>query len=160
MDDLVDFGPSFHSRFNCLPFMGGRMNSFILRLATILKAPRAPPILKPEAKECVRFANRCRELSLRGDLKAVWFSVTNEYSGKTNKLFGCLMWAMGRIPGCPDYIFLWKRGCGCIEMKSAKGVLQPNQKVFKEWCETMDVPYVVCRSAEEALLILAKWEVL
>jgi hypothetical protein len=136
------------------------MNFFIPRLSKILSYARIPYRVKPEARECILFANLCREASLKGELKAVWFSVTNEYSGGHNPVFGAVMGAMGRIRGSPDYVFLWNDGCACIEMKSQKGKLTPNQKIFKEWCETKHVPYVVCYTVTEAFEKLREWNLI
>lgn len=132
----------------------------IADLYSLLKSPKSPSQLKPEARECVAFASFCRANSLTGDLSAVWFSVPNEFSGNKRPVFGTLQSAMGRINGAPDYIFMWGNGCGFIEMKSATGKMQPNQKIFKAWCEQNNVAYEICRSSEEAVNVLRKWKCL
>jgi len=136
------------------------MRFFIARLSKILAYGSVPYRVKPEARECILFANLCRTASLKEELKAVWFSVTNEYSGKHNPIFGAVMGAMGRIRGAPDYVFMWEGGCACIEMKSEKGRLSANQKIFKEWCETKNVTYVVCYTAQEAFEKLRDWKLI
>ena len=72
------------------------------------------------------------------------------------------MRCMGLVPGAPDYVFLSKTGTLAIEVKTKSGKLSENQKVFREWCETLAIKYVVCRSVEECQEIIKKtaglWE--
>lgn len=46
-----------------------------------------------------------------------------------------------------------------IEVKKEKGILSPEQKLFREWVLTTEAIYGVARSVEDALLIIQdKWD--
>jgi len=101
----------------------------------------------PEAVICIDLANWLRIETLAGRLRAVWFHVPNE--GRRSWRQGRIMRCMGLIPGAPDYVFLGKTDTLAIEVKTKTGTLSENQKVFKTWCSTIGIDYVVCRSVEE-----------
>jgi hypothetical protein len=114
----------------------------------------------PEAVICIDLANWLRIETLAGRLRAVWFHVPNE--GRRSWRQGRIMRCMGLVPGAPDYVFLGKTDTLAIEVKTKSGKLSENQKVFREWCETLAIKYVVCRSVEECQEIIKKtaglWE--
>jgi hypothetical protein len=110
-----------------------------------------------ESAICVEFVNRLKDLTFDGILKAVWLHVANEWIGEKRPLYGMLLGAMGKIAGCPDYVFLWNGGCGFIEVKIPGGELSPTQKLFKKWCEYAGVKHEVIYSADEGIAVLNRW---
>lgn len=95
-----------------------------------------------------------------------------------------VMGAMGYIPGTPDlwlacppmfYRRQWpfgvmevkvpggepaivKRGDAFAVGKSARGELQTEQRVFRDWCHGNGLPWACARSVEEAMAALKEWE--
>ena len=116
--------------------------------------------LKEEAAIQREFVQFCTTLTLQNRLKAVWTSIANENSNNKHPVFGSMLKSLGKIKGAPDMVFLWKDGCGFIEFKSPKGKLSTNQKVFKDWCGSLQVKYKLARSCVEATEILVEWGVL
>jgi hypothetical protein len=114
--------------------------------------------LGTEESMCVEFADLLRINTINGSLRAVWTHVPNE--GKRGWLVALIMRAMGMIPGCPDYIFLWQTGSGVIEFKAPKGKIQPNQKDFKEWCDNAGIRHAYCYNLDAAVEVLRAWNVL
>lgn len=110
--------------------------------------------LGPETQECIKFFHACKAYAIEGKLKATWTHISNENSNNSQKAFGIVQKAMGKIPGSPDYVFLGKNKSCWIEFKSEKGKLSENQKLFQEWCNFIDVPYYVVKSITEAENIL------
>lgn len=118
------------------------------------------PIVKRAEKEhgeCVKLAKFLQKETRQGRFNTVWFHVANEFAGKQRPVWGALLKAMGKLAGVADYIFMWEGGCGCIEMKYAKGKQSQSQKDFAQWCEDNGVLYEVCYSHEEALDVLKQW---
>lgn len=123
--------------------------------------------LGPEERECVAFANRLRQLSITGELRAVWTHIPNELAGASDKTQSNLAKiryaigkAMGMVAGAADYVFLAESGSFCIEMKSSTGKQTANQSDFQAWCEMIGVPYAIARSAAEAEECLQRWQLL
>ncbi len=88
----------------------------------------------------------------------VWFHVPN--GGKRGRLEAAIFHGLGVRAGAADLIFLWRGGCGCIELKQARGPLSRAQHEFKEKCERLDVPYAVARSVAEVEARLLEWGLL
>lgn len=109
--------------------------------------------LKPEQKICVEFANAMRELSLGNKLPFIWFHVPNEFIPPTRKnySFDLKQKHMGKITGTPDYCFVGKERSFFIEFKAGKAVQTPQQKLFDEWCDSVDVEYLLYRSSQSAI---------
>jgi hypothetical protein len=63
---------------------------------------------------------------------------------------------MGVVPGAPDWVFIRQNDAFAIfiELKTAVGSLSPNQIRFKDWCDSLNVLYYVCRSWKEVKKIL------
>lgn len=84
------------------------------------------------------------------DIEGLFFAVPN--GGARNAWTAKLMQDEGVRKGVADLVLLLPR-CGfgalCIEMKSAKGRLQPEQKRFWELCQEWNIKYCVCRSFGE-----------
>jgi hypothetical protein len=116
--------------------------------------------LKPEDLICTKFAAKLFALSIERKFKCIWLHVPNEFAGDKRPVWGMVQRTIGKMIGAPDYVFLWPKGCGCIEFKTPKGRLSDKQKAFKEWCEDVGVPYVVVTSEEEGWLILKEWGLL
>jgi hypothetical protein len=113
--------------------------------------------LKGEHAECYKLACFLRAETRHGSFKAVWLHIVNEFAGKERPVWGALLRGLGRLTGAPDYIFMWSGGCGAIEMKTQTGKLSAMQKLVKKWCDDVGVPYVVCRSHQEAVDVLVGW---
>jgi hypothetical protein len=62
---------------------------------------------------------------------------------------------MGVKAGCPD-IILMKRGGQVvqIELKTAKGRMNSNQKAWQRRSVELGIPYYICRSVEEVQAVL------
>jgi len=70
-------------------------------------------------------------------------------------------------PGAPDLLFLWRGGCGCVELKRpasrtlltslARGVASPEQQAFRDDCEQLGIPYVICSTWDEVRETLVAW---
>lgn len=70
-------------------------------------------------------------------------------------------------PGAPDLVFLWRDGCGGIELKRpasaslfdkrAKGKPSPEQVAFKQRCFELQVRYAICDSWEGVRDTLVSW---
>ncbi|GEM_PF-5911582 len=115
--------------------------------------------LDTEAKLCKRFM---RELS---DLYACNFfstpfiimHIANERKATNNKfmdmLFNKHLKEMGMLKGAPDYIVLFRFGkVACIEFKrDKKSKLSESQKVFKDKCEELTIPYLMTYEITEAI---------
>lgn len=113
-----------------------------------------------EAAICVEFVNLLKDLTFDGLLKAVWLHIANEWAGDRKPVYGMLLAAMGKIAGCPDYVFLWNGGCGFIEVKIPGGELSEKQKLFKKWCAYSGVKHEVIYSAHHGIATLEKWGII
>jgi hypothetical protein len=116
--------------------------------------------LKPEQAMCVEFANTMRKLTLEKNLSYIWFHIPNEFlpSTRVNYSFELKQKHMGKMSGVPDYCFIGEKDSFFIEFKAGKGKQSPNQKVFEGWCAAQDVPYYLCRSANEGAAIVLQRE--
>lgn len=57
--------------------------------------------------------------------------------------------AAGLLPGAPDILIYLPGKIIPIEVKSEKGRLSDNQKIFQSKCISLSIPYFVIRSLEE-----------
>jgi hypothetical protein len=74
----------------------------------------------------------------------------------TNAREGAKFKAQGVIAGVPDLVFVWAGKTHYIEVKTAKGVLSPQQKALhQKWAEQGVIVNVV-RSSEEIIAIVAE----
>nr|DAM62827.1 MAG TPA: Nuclease [Caudoviricetes sp.] len=112
--------------------------------------------LGPEDRISIEFANRLRVWTIERRLRGVWTHVANEVGGGTKNAMirYAVAKALGMIPGCSDFIFMWDSGSAAIEMKAPCGVQNDNQSDFQKWCEAEGVPYFIAKSADEAEQIL------
>lgn len=116
---------------------------------------------KGETRECIQFANQLKVLSVNNQLHCIWFHVSNENPVARQYIhWAKLQKAIGLMKGAPDYVFLWKDGAACMEMKSRQGRLSDAQKTFRAWCQQQMVPYVVIYSAEEGIQQLTEWHLI
>ena len=113
--------------------------------------------LGPEDRESIAFANRLREWTISGRLKAVWTHPANEAgyarNGKGRLRMGIAK-ALGLIPGTPDFMIVGAGWSLLIEMKSDTGRQSPSQRAFQAWAVEIGIIYRVCRSADEAEEVL------
>lgn len=118
--------------------------------------------LGPEDIISIDFANRLRDWTMTNQLSAVWTHIPNEVAGGTKNagLRYAIAKALGMISGAADYVFLWSGGSAAIEMKAARGTQSQGQSDFQKWCELMNVPYHLVRSADEGEEILRSLGVL
>jgi hypothetical protein len=110
----------------------------------------------------IEIVQRLLPLTLDEKLQALWFHPANEaIKSKEHGIgFNIMLKMMGKIPGVPDLVFMWKNGAGFIELKSAKGKLTESQEFFQRWCKNYDIPFEIAKSWEEVENILRKWNVL
>lgn len=118
-------------------------------LEIILPKFKQPKGLKGESALCVEIANFLRAETVEDNLPFVWCHIPNQFSGTKQKLFGAILSWMGRIKGMPDYVFLGKKQCFCVEVKIDMGRLGQEQTIMKNWCESVGVPYYICRSLND-----------
>ena len=115
---------------------------------------KQPKNIKGESAICVEIAWYLKALSLEGNLPYVWFHVPNQFLGKYNGLGGAILTFMGRLCGIPDYVFVGRQGGFFIEVKTDKGIQSENQKIVQKWCESVGVPYYLCRSLQDVKNVL------
>lgn len=122
----------------------------------------------------IAFANACRQWTLEGRLRATWTNIPHEV-GAVSRTLGKGMeqrinpafrtaqaryakaLAQGLVPGSGDFVFA---PGGWLEFKSSSGSLSDDQRDFRDWCQAISIPYVVCRSVESGEAALKKWGVL
>lgn len=69
--------------------------------------------------------------------------------------------AEGVKPGVTDLIFPCKDGITrYMEIKSAKGTLSDKQKDFRDMCKLSAIPWAMCRSLDEAIVIFRQWGIM
>lgn len=129
----------------------------LLRLFNSCKAPAAA---KGEDAICLEFAARCKAWTFEGRLKAVWFHICNEFTGKRRGAWGAQRTYMGRFPGLSDYAFLAAEGSAVIEFKYNGNTLGPYQEDFFTWCDHFMVKRAICYSADQAEAKLLEWGLL
>jgi len=106
----------------------------------------------PEDALCIEFANVLREMTLTGQLRAVWSHPANELChGHKTGVKAALARAIGMHVGTPDYLFLGPDNSLALEGKSERGSLSPGQRDFEQWCLQIGVPYRIFRTVEEGL---------
>lgn len=121
--------------------------------------------MKPEQNIQMQIVEVFSILSLRYPF--MYFSVPNEsfllalsgrkrLSGRESALLTNLK-KMGLTPGASDLMVLSRGRAYCMEVKAPGGTLSENQKRFHAWCERCGIPYIVVRSAEEAVEALKFW---
>lgn len=122
--------------------------------------------IEPEQRVCIEFADRMRLHVLEGRYNGIWGHLANE--GKRHQIVAQILLAMGMIPGCTDYFFMWTRphkhfnnqsvlDCGVIEFKSSGGVIQETQKLYAAMCQHFDIPHAYAYSADEAEAQIRAW---
>jgi hypothetical protein len=89
------------------------------------------------------------DLALPSD--AVW---TTFPAGGGGKARGGILKAMGLRAGWPDIQILWRDHLYCIELKSAKGNLSPDQRALHERIVFCGGVVVTCRSLHDIYLAL------
>lgn len=90
--------------------------------------------------------------------KCVYTAVPN--GGSRSLVEAVNLKRQGVIAGAGDWVFTWDLGSGWIELKTEKGMLNPNQIAFKASCEQLGVKYEVARSLEDCIGILKRWELM
>ena len=105
---------------------------------------------RSKVKESTIQASAYRQLSmLEKFLPILVFAVPN--GGHLSKKMGAIRKGQGARAGVPDLIVLLDGGeIIQIEMKIPKGDLSPNQKLWRDRCQKLSIPYFVARSADEA----------
>ena len=91
--------------------------------------------------------------------KGLYFHVANERVGGTPWHTAYLK-KQGMLAGVADIIFMWKKGCACVELKVMKNKQTKSQLEFEKWCKKSGVPYEVVRTPEELHKLLKKWRLL
>ena len=88
-------------------------------------------------------------------LGACWFHVPNE--GKRSCVTGRNLKRQGLKKGVPDCVIIYRGRAYFIELKTAKGRLQPEQKDFADVLEMCGAGFKVCRSLNEVQEALYSW---
>lgn len=130
------------------------------QLFQLLRPSARKTKLKGEAYIQAQVVDFLKGASLCGELKGVWFHIPNGIADSKHAFFGRTLKDIGKIAGAPDLCFVWQHGALFIEMKTTKGQLSNEQKLFKEWCTSQSVPYELARSLHEAKAILIKHNIL
>lgn len=91
-------------------------------------------------------------------LKCLWFHIPNEGYSKLSPSQARLRKLCGTTPGAPDFVFMANNQVVCIELKTDKGRLSSNQKLFKDKCFSFNVPYYVARDSSQVLDILKEYD--
>lgn len=104
------------------------------------------PKLKGEDEICNRIAIELKTLYQLKKLNCIFTHPRNETS---NYIGFSKAKGIGMIPGAPDYFFISKDNHLLVEVKKEDGKLSDSQKSFKNWCESVDVKYIVVRSWNE-----------
>ncbi|MHB2169940.1 VRR-NUC domain-containing protein [Alsobacter sp. R-9] len=64
----------------------------------------------------------------------------------------------GVLAGVPDLALILPDGrAAFIEVKAPKGVLSNEQKVFRDWALSNDIPWAVARNIDDATAVLDHW---
>ncbi len=113
--------------------------------------------MREEDRIYVELVKQLEDLKKLKQTEGLWLHIPNQISGNKNPIFGSLLKRMGKLPGAPDYVFIWRKKVGFIEMKTPKGPLSKEQKTFRDECERLEIPYSICRSIDECLNVLTKW---
>lgn len=130
------------------------------KLYQLLACPTLPrnARLRGEDQLTIAIANYLRQLSLTGQLKAVWFHPPNE--GKRSRMVGVISKAMGLLPGTPDLVVMAKHTSLLVEIKTPDGRLNDNQKIFREWCLSTGVPWYRVESVDDLANILRQHDLI
>lgn len=100
-----------------------------------------------------------RNLSLDGKLVGVWFHIPNESVSRSKlDIFRLIKkQKMGMISGIPDFAFMSNDKSLFIELKYGDNSLSESQRLVKEWSECMCIPHEVCRTSDEVMDVLCKY---
>lgn len=109
-----------------------------------------------EHKQCLLFVAQIRQATIEDRFPAIWFHIPNEFAGKKRKYWGALMAGLGRFPGLPDYVVMWKGGGVLLEFKTEKGRQSPNQKIIQKWADEIGVEYHIVCSHHDAIQYLVE----
>ena len=86
----------------------------------------------------------------------IWFHPPN--GGNRGLTEGKIFKAMGVLPGVADIVVVCPdKRVAFLELKSAKGGLNANQRLFRDRCEALDIRYAIARTPEEATAVLWSW---
>lgn len=66
---------------------------------------------------------------------------------------------MGVLPGCSDVVVLYLGRALCLEIKLPDGRQSESQRVFEAKCGYQGVPYIICRSLDDAIEACRKFGV-
>jgi len=68
---------------------------------------------------------------------------------------------LGVKAGVPDIVIIGFDGVTrYIELKTNKGSLNENQKDFKAFCLLNNIPYSLCRSLDDVIIVLKEWHLI
>lgn len=69
---------------------------------------------------------------------------------------------IGVVAGTPDLVFVHPEtgAASFIEVKSQTGSLSKEQRAFRDNCATLQIPWALVRSRDEAQDVLTKWGLL
>lgn len=87
--------------------------------------------------------------------RLTFYSIPNE--GRRSFPLAAKMKRMGLRSGVPDLCIVAKRFCGYIELKTATGKANDNQKDWAQRLIGFEIPYALCRSFEEVEGTINGW---
>jgi hypothetical protein len=100
----------------------------------------------------------CKWKSVENPVYGLLFAIPN--GGYRSKTTAAMLKAEGVQAGVPDLFLAWPKppyhGL-FIEMKNAKGVLRPSQKLWSEKLRHAKYQVKTCFSADEAIKVLEEW---
>lgn len=97
-------------------------------------------------------------LNMRADQPVFWWHTPNE--GKRGFVNAAALKAMGLTAGIPDLLILKAGRLYALELKAAKGVLRPSQRLVMAHMEGCGAEVAVAHSVDEALFTLECWGIL
>jgi hypothetical protein len=159
----------------------GPERPFADHVSRLMACPSFAGRLSPEEEVSLWCASQLRGLTRRGLLRCAWTMVPgeNKQGGRLGMMHQARQVALGYVPGCPDFLFLWGSGSGGIELKvdDPQGRLLPTagglaprkgrrtyqrerQVDFQNWCVDRGVRYEVARRWGEMEAVLVGWGLL
>lgn len=83
---------------------------------------------------------------------SLWWHTPN--GSERNRAVAAKLKSHGVKPGVPDVTVLWRGRPIFIELKTARGSLQPDQRTWRDRLTEQGVPWALCRSLDEVVAFL------
>jgi len=105
--------------------------------------------LKAESKLSQELALTLDGLRMDRKTKGIYFKISQE--GTFHVAYHQRMKAMGKLPGVPDWCFIWPNNHLMIELKTRTGSLSKDQNFFHDEANRYDCNVIVCKTIKECL---------